>query len=43
MSDTIITEVNGKKVVEINVKKFSSKRKIDWEGVERYLKHFALT
>lgn len=26
------------KVVEINTIKFSGKRKIDWDGVEQYLK-----
>ncbi len=32
--------VNDKKVVEINTIEFSGKRKIDWEGVERYLKQY---
>ena len=41
MPDNInITDVNGKKIVEINTIEFSSKRKIDWEGVERYLKQY---
>ena len=35
-----ITESNGKKVVEINNILFSGKRKIDWKGVERYLKQY---
>ncbi len=30
----------GKKIVEINTIIFSSKRKIDWDGVEEYLKQF---
>ena len=41
MPDNInITDFNGKKIVEINTIEFSSKRKIDWEGVERYLKQY---
>ena len=41
MSDNVnIADINGKNVVEINTIKFSGKRKIDWEGVERYLKQF---
>ena len=41
MSDNvIIIDINGKKVVEINTIEFSGKRKIDWEGVERYLKQY---
>ena len=35
-----ITEINGKKVVEIKTIEFSGKRKIDWDGVERYLKQY---
>ena len=34
------TNANGKKTVEINTIKFSGKRKIDWEGVERFLKQY---
>ena len=41
MSDNIrSTIINNKKVVEINAVKFSGKRKIDWEGVEKYLKQY---
>ena len=41
MSDNVnIADINGKNVVEINTIKFSGKRKIDWEGVERYLKQY---
>ena len=35
-----ITTINGKKVVEINTILFSGKRKIDWDGVEKYLKRY---
>lgn len=35
-----IISANGKKIVEINTIEFSGKRKIDWEGVERYLKQY---
>ena len=35
-----IIDINGKKVVEINTIEFSGKRKIDWEGVEKYLKRY---
>ena len=41
MSDNVnISDVNGRKTVEINTIAFSGKRKIDWEGVERYLKQY---
>ena len=41
MSDTAnIIDVKGKKTVDIKIIKFSGKRKIDWEGVERYLKQY---
>ena len=41
ISDGInISEHNGRKVVEINTIEFSGKRKIDWEGVEKYLKQY---
>jgi hypothetical protein len=36
----IITNENGQKVVEIDTIVFSSKRKIDWDGVEQYLKRY---
>jgi len=36
----IITNENGQKVVEINTIAFSSRRKIDWDGVEKYLKRY---
>ncbi len=35
-----IIDANGKKTVEIKMIEFSGKRKIDWEGVERYLKQY---
>lgn len=35
-----IVDINGKKTVEINTIRFSGKRKIDWEGVESYLKQY---
>ncbi len=38
--NTRIVEIKGIKVVEINKIEFSGKRKIDWEGVERYLKQY---
>ena len=34
------TGTNGKNIIEISTILFSSKRKIDWEGVERYLKKY---
>ena len=40
MSDINNAKNNNKKVVEINTIAFSGKRKIDWEGVERYLKQY---
>ncbi len=41
MSERVsIIDVNGKKIVEINTIEFSSKRRIDWKGVERYLKQY---
>ena len=41
ISDGInISKHNGRKVVEINTIEFSGKRKIDWEGVEKYLKQY---
>ena len=41
MSENIIISYkNHRKVVEINSIEFSGKRKIDWEGVERYLKQY---
>jgi hypothetical protein len=36
----IVTNENGHKVVEIDTIVFSSKRKIDWDGVEHYLKRY---
>lgn len=36
----IITNEKGQKVVEIDTIAFSGKRKIDWDGVERYLKRY---
>lgn len=36
----IITNEKGKKVVKIDTIAFSSKRKIDWDGVEQYLKKY---
>ena len=36
----IVTNEKGFKVVEIDTIKFSGKRKIDWAGVERYLKQY---
>jgi hypothetical protein len=36
----IVTNENGQKVVEIDTIVFSSKRKIDWNGVEQYLKKY---
>lgn len=36
----IIKDTEGKKIVEITTIKFSGKRKIDWKGVEEYLKKF---
>ena len=38
----IITNEKGQKVVEIDMIVFSSKRKIDWEGVEEYLKRYLI-
>jgi len=35
-----ISAANGRKIVEIQNIKFSGKRKIDWEGVEAYLKKY---
>ena len=41
MSDNIIVTYNNhKKVIQINRIEFSGKRKIDWKGVERYLKRY---
>ena len=40
MDNVQIIERNGIKVVEINTIEFSSKRKIDWNGVEQYLKKY---
>ena len=40
MDNVQIIERNGIKVVEINSIEFSSKRKIDWNGVEQYLKKY---
>ncbi len=39
MSDIVMNE-KGKKVVRIDTILFSSKRKIDWAGVEDYLKRY---
>ena len=39
MPDIIINE-KGQKVVRIDTIKFSSKRRIDWAGVEDYLKRY---
>lgn len=39
MAEIIINE-KGQKVVEIDTIVFSSKRKIDWNGVEKYLKRY---
>lgn len=36
----IITNEKGQKIVEIDTIVFSSKRKIDWDGVETYLKRY---
>lgn len=36
----IITNEKGQKIVEIDTIVFSSKRKIDWDGVEEYLKRY---
>jgi hypothetical protein len=36
----IIASEDGRKIVEINTIKFSGKRKIDWKGVEQYLKQY---
>jgi hypothetical protein len=36
----IVTNENGQKLVEIDTIFFSSKRKIDWNGVEQYLKKY---
>ena len=36
----IITNDKGQKVVEIDTIVFSSKRRIDWDGVEEYLKKY---
>ncbi len=36
----IIINENGQKVAEIDTIAFSSKRKIDWDGVEKYLKRY---
>jgi hypothetical protein len=36
----IITNEKGKKIVEIDKIVFSSKRKINWDGVEQYLKRY---
>lgn len=38
--NAIIKDISGKKIVEINTIEFSGKRKINWEGVERYLKQY---
>lgn len=35
-----IVNIDGVKVVEINTTEFSRKRKIDWDGVEKYLKRY---
>ena len=41
MSDKInIIEKDGKKIVEITTIAFSSKRRIDWKGVEKYLRRY---
>lgn len=39
-NDPRIVFINGKKIVEINTIIFSGKRKIDWDGVEKYLKKY---
>lgn len=36
----IITNERGQKIVEIDTIAFSGKRKIDWRGVEQYLKRY---
>lgn len=36
----IVTNAKGQKVVEINTIVFSSKRRIDWDSVEKYLKRY---
>lgn len=36
----IVTNEKGQKVVEIDTIVFSGKRKIDWDGVEQYLKRY---
>ena len=41
MTDNIhIANVNGINSIEINTIEFSSKRRINWKGVERYLKQY---
>jgi len=41
MDDSIrIIDYGDRKVVEINTIEFSGKRRIDWEGVEKYLKRY---
>ena len=39
-TDIKIIKHNGIKIIEINSIEFSGKRKIDWDGVEDYLKRF---
>ena len=39
MAEIVINE-KGQKVVEIDTIIFSGKRKIDWDGVEQYLKKY---
>lgn len=39
-SITIITEADGKKIVLINDIRFKSRRKLDWNEVEKYLKEY---
>ena len=36
----IIISDDGRKIVEIQTIKFSGKRRIDWDGVEQYLKQY---
>ena len=39
--DAVITTLeNGRKVVDILTVRFSGKRRIDWDGVELYLKKY---
>ena len=37
---SIITDMEGKTIVQINEIRFKGKRNIDWDGVKDYLKGF---